>query len=262
VAAGANTQANTEALSRAFAAVERVQALMSVFEADSDIARLNRLPPGQTLQVHPWTAEVLALAEEIMLASDGLFDCGVAPRLADWGLLPSDLKAPGASSLRHVQRLSDTSLRVQAPVRIDLGGIAKGFAVDQAVRALQDAGVRSGLVNAGGDLRVFGQTEAAIHLRHPTAPEQLHHAGQLRDGACATSATYFSRREHGGQEVSALVHPHSGQALRTRASFTVVAPTCAVADALTKVLALSGNASHPCFLRYGAHPIILEPQEA
>lgn len=255
-------QENAGALSSAFAAVERVQALMSVFEADSDIARLNRLQPGQTLQVHPWTDEVLSLAFDIMAASGGLFDCGVAPHLARWGLLPTRLHADGASSMRLVQRVSPTCLQVLAPVRIDLGGIAKGFAVDQAVRALQEAGVRSGVVNAGGDLRVFGDTEEAICLRDPQVPEHVHLAGQLRDGACATSATYFSRREHEGEEVSALVNPHSGQAVRTRASFTVVAPTCAVADALTKVLALSGDAAHPCLMRYDAHPIILEPQEA
>lgn len=258
--------AMNEAMNAAFTAVERVQSLMSVFDTDSDIARLNRLGPGQSLLVHPWTDDVLNLAREIMQDSGGLFDCGVATHLAAWGLLPEHLRSEdakaGTSSMAKLQRVAPQRWQASAAVRIDLGGIAKGFAVDQAVLALQAAGVRSGLVNAGGDLRVFGEAEEPICLRDPMAPEHLHLAGHLRDGACATSATYFSRREHEGKEVSALVNPLSGAAMRTRASFTVVAPSCAVADALTKVLALSGDAAHPCFMRHDAHPIILEPQEA
>jgi thiamine biosynthesis lipoprotein len=256
------------AVNAAFEAIARVQRLMSVYEPDSDIARLNRLPPGERLQVDPWTWALLATALEVSEASGGLFDCSVAPQLVAWGLLPPEVlgptangpAGPGRTTLPTALCLHEGhQLSVRAPLRVDLGGIAKGEAVDRAVAAMQAAGARGGLVNAGGDLRVFGPTEEAIYLRDPGDPQRLRHAGVLQDGALATSATYHSRREHDGAEVSALVDPHSGQALRTRRSFTVVAPRCAIADALTKVLALSQDAHHPCMARFGAQALILDP---
>lgn len=250
------------AVNAAFEAIARVQRLMSVYELDSDIARLNRLQPGERLQVDPWTWEMLATALDVSQASGGLFDCGVAPQLVAWGLLPPEVLGEGRAqtglSLSTLCLHEGHLLSARAPLRLDLGGIAKGEAVDRAVAAMQAAGARGGLVNAGGDLRVFGPTAEPIHLRDPGDPQRLRHAGELQDGALATSATYHSRREHEGAEVSALVDPRSGQALRTRRSFTVVAPRCAIADALTKVLALSQDAHHPCLARFGAHALILD----
>lgn len=248
------------ALSQAFARIEQVHRLMSVFDATSDVGRINRMRPGDTLAVHPWTHEVLALAKEIHVASGGLFDCGVAARLASWGLLPPAAAEVPASSLASLILTPDGGVRCDAPVQIDLGGIAKGYAVDQAVAALREAGVAGGVVNAGGDLRVFGDAEEDIWLRDPADPAHLRHAGTLRDGACATSATYYSRRKVEGEEVSALVDPRTGAALRTRSSYTVVAPSCAVADALTKVLALAGEPGHPCLAAYGAESVVLSPE--
>jgi thiamine biosynthesis lipoprotein len=251
--------ASDVALSAAFAHIERVRRCMSVFDADSDVSRINRLHPGETIEVDPWTHEVLSLACEVHRASGGLFDCGVAPHLARWGMLPSAVAAVSASSIASLELLAGHRVRTRAPLCIDLGGIAKGYAVDQAVTALQTAGVKGGVVNAGGDLRVFGEAEEDIWLRDPAEPEQLRHAGTLRDGACATSATYYSRCSVDGDEVSALVDPRTGAAVRTRQSYTVVAPRCAVADALTKVLAVAGEAGHPCLAAYGAQWVVLSP---
>lgn len=248
-----------DALAAGFSAIERVHRCMSVFAADSDIGRINRLPIGATLAVDPWTAEVLALAMDLYAASDGLFDCGIAPQLAAWGMLPESARGNPASSIRQVRLSGARRVSIAGPVRLDLGGIAKGFAVDRATEAMVAAGAAGGLINAGGDLRVFGGAEEAIYLRDPGDPGQLRYAGRLRDGACATSATYYSRRDNAGYEVSALVDPRNRQALRTRRSYSVIAPHCAIADALTKVLAISGSAELPCYSRYDAHAIILEP---
>lgn len=247
-----------EVLHEGFDAIARVQTLMSVFDETSDVSRLNRLEAGQSLQVHAWTAEVLTLARRIHGASGGLFDCGVAPRLAQWGMLPTPLRlSEGTSSIAHLDIREDGLVHCRAPVRMDLGGIAKGYAVDKAAEALLAAGVGDGLVNAGGDLRAIGNREEAIYLRDPRNPQQLHHAGCLQDGAFATSGTYYSRRNSWGREVSALVNPLNGQALTTRSSYSVVAPLCAVADAFTKVLALSGDPGLPCFAEFSAQALIL-----
>jgi len=248
----------TAAVDAGFAAISRVQRLMSVFDPDSDISRINRLAHREPVAVDAWTREILELAGELHSASGGLFDCGIAPQLAAWGMLPPDDAPAGASSIANLHFTDDDCATCTAPTRLDLGGIAKGLAVDRAAAAMLATGATDGMVNAGGDLRVFGSTEEAIYLRDPVNPEQLRFAGHLRDGACATSATYYSRRDRGGREVSALVDPRTRQPLATRQSFSIIAPRCVIADALTKVLAIAGDPALPCFSRYDAHPLILD----
>ncbi len=247
------------AVDAGFAAISEVQRLMSVFDENSDISRINRFAERFPVPVAPWTREILALAQALYESSDGLFDCGIAPELAAWGLLPARDPVSSRSSIAHIRLTEDGCVSCVAPARLDLGGIAKGFAVDRAAEALIAAGARGGIVNAGGDLRVFGTADEAIYLRDPADPTQVRFAGQLADGALATSGTYFSRREHRGEEVSALVDPRTRRPVLSQRSYSVIAPRCVIADALTKVLALSGDTNLACFSRYDAHPLIFEP---
>src|SRR6266446_2955361 len=120
------------AVERAFAAVERVHRAMSAQESSSDVARLRS---RNRCALDPWTRCVLERAEQIRLATDGLFDCAACDYALD--------------------------------------GIAKGFAVDRAVECLRDAGVVAGVVNAGGDLRIFGDALEEIYVRLPQRPAQL-----------------------------------------------------------------------------------------
>ena len=243
------------AMAAAFAAIELVQRLMSIFEPSSDISRINAKAHIAPQKIDPWTAHILAIATDLHVRTDALFDCAIAPHLAKWGLLPEGEAAP-QSSLSHLQ-LEDTQVSAILPVRLDLGGIAKGFAVDRAIDAIRAHGVSDACINAGGDLRVMGAFEEAIHLRDPADPQLLRFAGTLKDGAIATSATYYSRRDYEGREVSALVDPRNGEPLVTRNSYSVIAPLCCHADALTKVLAISDNPDHPCFAHYSASTVIL-----
>lgn len=245
------------AVDAAFAAIATVQRLMSAFDPDSDVSRINARAHIESVRVHPWTAEVLALAEAIHADSGGLFDIGIAPHLADWNMLPPAAIDYPASSSSNLSLDADT-VRSSAPTRIDLGGIAKGYAVDRAIAAALEAGAGSVLVNGGGDLRVAGDAEEPIYLRNPAEPQQLALAGTLRDGAVATSGIYFSKRTHDGATVSAIVEPASGKALLDEHSHTVIAPSCAVADALTKVLALSRDPHHPAFARHHAQALTLQ----
>ena len=243
----------------AFAAIETVQRLMTAFDADSDIGRINARAHREPVAVHPWTAEVLRLSLELHRDSDGLFDCGIAPHLASWGLLPPDSMARPHSSVAHLRIDDDNRVSSALPTRIDLGGIAKGYAADKAAEAALAAGADGVVVNAGGDLRIAGDAEEVIHVRHPSQPDQACEAGTLADGAIATSGTYFSKRQHQSAWVSALVDPASGQPLLEDSSYSVIAPRCALADALTKVVALSRNPHHPCLQRHGAQALIIQP---
>ncbi len=229
------------AIAAAYAEVALVQRLMSFHDAASDVSRLNRAAPGQPPQLHPHTAAVLALARQVAAVSDGIFDIGCAPRLVEWGYLPLPAAAPDS----------------RAPGWIDLGGIAKGYAVDLAIDALHRAGVRSACVNAGGDLRVIGREAWPVAVRDPRDPSRTATVVPVRDEALATSAGYFSARQHDGRQVCALVDGRSGQPVRASSSFSVRAPRCVLADALTKIVAASGDPRHPALAAFGATAFIL-----
>jgi thiamine biosynthesis lipoprotein len=262
------------AIARAFEAIERVDRLMSFHRADSDLSRLNGSQPGAVLLLDAWTCDVLRLALELNEASDGLFDPGVGAVLVDWRMLPTSTSTPtptptstpaskaptrvdpAASSVRDIEMLGDGHVRLRRHVCLDLGGIAKGFAVDRAIDALRSAGIRAADVNAGGDLRILGPARP-VHVRDPDAPGTLHYLGDLADGALATSAAYFSGEMRDGAWRSALVDPRTRSALPAGRSFTVVASSCAVADALAKVLAIAGTLPAACATRYEARGIII-----
>lgn len=243
----------------AFAELAACHARLSAHQPDSDVRRLAAAPPGQTLAVDGRTWEVLSLAQELAAASAGVFDVTIAPRLAAAGYLPAAL-AHGQGDWRDLELLPDYRLRPRLPLAVDLGGIAKGYAVDRAVEILRAHGVASGCVNAGGDLRLFGAEAETLYLRHPAHPTRLLPVGELADGACATTAPYFARRENEGEAVSPLVDPRVGHLLSDFDSITVIAPRCAHADALTKVALLLGNDAGPLLQRYGAYALRLDKE--
>jgi Membrane-associated lipoprotein involved in thiamine biosynthesis len=149
-------------------------------------------------------------------------------------------------------------VRFRRPLLIDFGGIAKGFAVDRAVEILKRKRVMAGIVNAGGDLRVFGSASQLVHLRHPKQPNRAAGAVRLRERAIATSGIYFSRTKNRRRCVSPILDARTGRAACELISVTVGAADCMTADALTKVVfALRGEAA-PLLARYSADALLLE----
>lgn len=255
---GIAEDAPEQAVSAAFAAVALVHRLMSFHESDSDLSRLNRRALSEPVAVHPWTATVLRRARALFHATDGLFDCAVGHDLARLGLLPADGLGPAeAGNFSAVEFLPGNRVTFTARIALDLGGIAKGFAVDRAIAVLRAHGVREALVNAGGDMRVMGRTAQPIYIRHPIEPAQLLLAGSLQNGAIATSSPAATLSLVAGRTASALIAAPTRTPIVQRASYSVVAPTCVVADALTKVLAQVGRTDAPYFERFGASAIII-----
>lgn len=243
----------------AFARIAAVHRLMSFHDADSDVARINCAPVGATVTIDAHTACVIACALQLHADSGGIFNISCATRLAQWGGLPPPERSlpPYGAGDCGLLIGTDGSLHKTRDVLIDLGGIAKGYAVDQAIAALQQAGVISACVNAGGDVRVLGAIPFAIAIRDPATVTGSTVTVDLANAALATSATYFSARQIGGQTVSALVDGRSGAAITSRRSVTVQAADCLRADALTKIVMASGDAAHPLLARHGAQAFIL-----
>lgn len=260
-ATGATSNQVQSAIDRAFSAVADVHALMSYHDAASEISRINRLGFAQTVPVHEHTWRVLSAAHEIAETSGGLFDISVAPTLTRLGFLPRHQDFPrisGQGDWRHVTLLSGRRVRLTRRIRIDVSGIAKGYAVDIAIHALQACGMVAGCVNAGGDLRLFGDAAQTLHVRAPHAPTQILPLMALSEGAAATSAAYFSQRRHAGRMIAPLIHPHTRTPCTTQRSITVLAQTCMHADALTKVVHADAAQAAKILARYNARALMVE----
>lgn len=258
-ARGANEAKLHRAIDHAFDSVERVHRLMSFHDPASDVSRVNRdgFPRGVT--VHRWTWQVLKAAQEFARASDGAFDLSVASLLTEWDYLPrAGYPLDRTATWKDIFLRRNQVVFCRRPVTVDLGGIAKGFAVDRAVEALQRAGVSSGIVNAGGDLRVFGSGRRTVHLRHPLEPGRFAGAISLRERALATSAIYFSRRHPGNKQAGPLIDGRTRRAMRHQVSVSVAAADCMAADALTKIVFALREKASGVLARYDADALLLE----
>ena len=222
------------AVEQAFGEIADVHRLMSFHEAHSDVSRLHRAPYGAAVAVDPRTLEVLALARDIAGQTDGVFDVTVAPQLVRSGALPAPASAfvpDPAANWRDIELLPGARVRLARPLWLDLGGIAKGYAVDRAVELLQGCGATQICVNAGGDLRVAGARAEPVHLRAGREPLVARSPDfVLSDGAVATSACHTDAH-FDGRTRTGLAHA---------ATVSVLAPRCAHADALTKIVLAEG----------------------
>ena len=233
-AVGANAAAGIEAAFREIATIHR---LMSFHEANSDVSRINRAAPGEIVRVDRRTYKVLECSKLTSRLSAGAFDITVGGRLVEAGFLPQPYGARAfdpEASFKDLLLLPDNFVTLKRPAWIDLGGIAKGYAVDRAVQVLKESGVRSGIVNAGGDLYVLGEPQP-IHIRHPENASLVLPLGSIANAALASSSGFFTAKGHN----DALVEPRRGRCVKWRQGITVIAARCMIADALTKVVRLA-----------------------
>jgi thiamine biosynthesis lipoprotein len=259
-AEGLPPHALSESIDQAFEAVECVARLMSFHDPESELSRLNRRAALEPVHVHPWTAQVLGWALTLFRETEGLFDCTVGAELVDWELLPDhSYESPARGGLAALRILPGDAISYAENLVIDLGGIAKGFAVDRAIDCLERSGAKGALVNAGGDLRVFGEQAQPIFIRDADNPSALTPAGLLRDGAIASSSAAATLKLCQGRRVSALVSPLTREPLTGRETYSVIAGTCVVADGLTKVLAQTGQTDALYMKRLGATGLVTAP---
>ena len=214
----------------AFSAIKKVSSLMSFHDEESDLSLLNRSPVGQWITLDDQIIEVLNLSLEIQNQTDGYFNVAIAQPLMFWKKLPGEVSSAGFKYLSAPGfEIRGVQARRILPIMIDLGGIAKGYAVDRAVEAIQkNSGEISGIVNAGGDLRVFGKIEHPIWIKDGTEVDSKMFFTELKVSSMATSsiapATY--------------VDPHRQRSLSANRTVVARSRHCVVADAFTKVALL------------------------
>ena len=243
------------AIERAFNVIEQIQWLMGFHDPDSELSQINARSYLESIRIHPWTAEVLAIAKEIQIESQGIFNCGIGHRLVEAGLLPRHVSLNDQSfgGIEDLLFIEPNLVQSKLPLCLDLGGIAKGYAVDKAAEVLLAHDVQSGSVNAGGDMRVFGNCTHDIQIRNPSKPHELFQIGSMKVGAIATSSLYFSKRDADAK--SYMVNPLNQEHIEFSESYSVIANECVYADALTKVVSISRNIQHPCLSHFSAQAI-------
>jgi thiamine biosynthesis lipoprotein len=249
------------AMDAAFAEIAAVHGLMSFHASASDVSRLNREAMHRPVRVHPWTYAVLEYAQECSRLSQGCFDISVAAELVRWGVLPRPAHAlpPESGSWRDIELLPEHSVVFHRPLWVDLGGIAKGFAVDRASECLAGLGIASTVVNAGGDIRVRGTETEPIRLSAPSS-QCLAPVLELAEGSVAGSCAVPAEGQHEQLSRSAHLHGSRRQPAPEGRFVCVIADRCMTADALTKVVMAQGEESAGLLVEYGASAWIKDPE--
>lgn len=251
------------AIDAAFEAVATVHRLMSFHDPDSDVGRLNRQAFDRPVKVHEWTFDVVRTSIELHRQSGGLFNVAVAPTLQAIGLLPRyneheavEARPPLPDAIELV---AEQTIRFRyRQAKIDLGGIAKGFAVDRALDVLRRSGaLASGVVNAGGDLAAFGTGVQSAHIRHPRYPDRVACRVQFINEALASTARLFDPFRSAETAGSAIVDPHGQTPANAIDGVTVRARSCMIADALTKIVMISGADAGSLLEHYNASALLI-----
>lgn len=235
-----------------FKEITRVEDLLSKYKPESEVSRLNK---AGKLAVSPDTFYIIKKSQEFWQVSNGAFDITVAPLIDLWGFtnkeysLPPDAKIKNALSLIGTDKiiLNDSDFVIQfklSGMKIDLGGIAKGYAVDCAVRKLRENGITSCLVNAGGQIYCLGDRFGKswkIAIRDPRK-ENFSGYLELENQAVATSGDYEQYFIKDGRRYSHIINPKTGYPVDSGVdSVTVIAPNGLTADALATAIFVLGK---------------------
>jgi len=223
-----------EVIGQAYREIETVDELMSVYRADSEISRVNRRPIGTAVPLSQPTFDVLVEAVHIAEASQGAFDPTIGSLVKLWGFDRREPALPRPEALARSKaevgfqyiRLDRraTTIRLTRPgVEMDLGAIAKGYAVDRALSVLKAAGVTRAVVDLGeSSVCLFDEADASIpfRIRNPS-PRSI--TFEIHEGCVATSGSDQQGFELDGRWLSHILDPRSGWPVRDSISSTVVA---------------------------------------
>ena len=256
--AAADAAREAEALAAVQAAFDGVVARMSTHDPASELSRFNRHASTAAFALSDDTLAVLALAHRVSAETAGAFDVTVAPLVDAWGFGPErHARVPETGRVQALRtgvgyrqlaldRAAGTASKAHPAVAADLSGIAKGYGVDAAARALDALGHTDYLVEAGGEVRTRGRNAAGrpwqIAIERPDAvPQRAHFIAPLSGQSLATSGDYRIFYEQDGRRYSHEIDPATGAPADHRlASVSVVAGDCAYADALATALFVLG----------------------
>ena len=231
-----------------FLKIKEIEKLMSYYDAESDVSRFNQLACGEVTWVSPETMQVLQFSQSLGALSQNLFNIGFSENSHEQAL------APYFKILNFDQpNQSQFLIKKIRSGKMDLGGVAKGFAVDAAfskIKTLYEQGKIFGSINAGGDLFVFESKEVPIAIKISTQRGFLHRKIMLKKGSLATSCMNVSTDWR-------LSYRHGKSLFLKNRTISVLAESAMIADGLTKVLMLADSDSEKvrakrCLHEWGA----------
>ena len=246
-----------EAVNAALAEMRRISALMNADDPESEVSRLNANAGKRPVKVSPETFYVLALAQRYSELSEGAFDVTVRPLVKLWGIGKKDKYVPAEEAVARARSLvnyrdlvldeaAQTAYLERPGMGVDLGGVAKGYGADRAREVLREHGIRSALIDAGGNIWAIGSRPDGrpwrIGIRNPR-PE---HGGELlavlpsEDLTLVTSGDYERYFIKDGVRYHHIFDPRTGRPARRAISATIVGQNSAEADVLSTAVFVLG----------------------
>lgn len=244
------------AASAGFQEIHRLEKLLSTWMKDSELSRVNAAAGSEAVTVSPETMQVLKDSEKIARLTDGGFNILVGPAVDAWSVLDRQ-EVPSDAQLAELRPLTDRSALsldeerravklAKAGMRVDVGGIGKGYAADMAVGAMRQAGATAGVVALSGDIRTFGLLPDGrtfpFGIRHPRREGTVLAFIDLQNEAISTAGDYERYFERDGVRYHHILDPATLQPARDCQSVTVVAPEGVTADGLDTGLFVMGRA--------------------
>lgn len=248
------------AMNAAFEEIKKIENLANKFEPASEISRLNK---NGEIRAGPDFLNLIKESKKYYALSGGAFDITVSPLVESWknkikeaqekkseGLLPAKDELENKLGLVGSDKIfineDESAVKfARAGMSVDLGGIAKGYAVDKAVLRLKALGINSCLINAGGNIYCLGRKGKRkwhIGIRHPRNPGKIIFYLDLENQAVATSGDYEQYFMNAGKRYSHIINPERGEPVDNGlASVTIIAKDAAAADALSTAVFVLGK---------------------
>jgi FAD:protein FMN transferase len=232
--------------------MQQVDAAMSTYKSTSELSLVNQRAAAEPVRVSDELFDLLATSLQYSRDTEGAFDITYASvgymydfrhrKRPDQASI--DRALPGIN-FRHVllDRNTHTVRFSQPGVRVDLGGIGKGHAVDRGIAVLQARGITRALVTAGGDSRIIGDRFGdpwVVGIRHPDRKDQVIAKIPLEDAAMSTSGDYERYFDEDGVRYHHIIDPHTGRSASKVRSATIIGPTATRTDGLSKTAFVLG----------------------
>lgn len=213
-----------KAVNAAFVEIERIQALFSYYNNETDISRLNKDGAKSMVQLTPEVFELLKLSVDISSKTSGAFDITFASLAPLWNLRDENFVPPSSMEVSKLLKYVSYKYIVfdnqkvaarftKTGVKVDLGGIAKGYAILKAVEVLKQHGISSGFVDAGGDIQVIGENSGkpwVVGIKNPSNNGIVGTLALSGNDSVATSGSYERFKEYQGKRYHHIIDPKSG----------------------------------------------------
>jgi len=246
-----------DAINKAFDEIQRIEDVYSVYKDTSEISRINRLRKNEALQITDGVFNLIHKTLDYSERTDGAFDITVKPLVDLWSRAKKVNKLPDEYELKSVLgrvgyknvALDDAARTIhfrEEGMSIDLGGAAKGYATDRAVRVLEENGIENALVNLGGDMYCLGKRTAhelwKVGLQHPRDRNRLFLEIRLKDKAIDTSGDYERYFVLDGKRYSHIIDPRTGYPIGDNVvSASVIAADSTTSDILATAMCILGE---------------------